>query len=100
VKPILSCEDGVVVPVGRVRGRQKALAEFRRLYEEATEDRPGLRVAIAHADAPDWIEDISAIALDARPNAEIELVENLGAVVGTHAGPGSVGFFWFQDDAV
>ena len=100
VKPILSCEDGVVVPVGRVRGRQKALAEFRRLYEAATEDRPGLRVAIAHADAPDWIDDISTIALDARPNAEIELVENLGAVVGTHAGPGSVGFFWFQDDAI
>ena len=27
----------------------------------------------------------------------IELVEPLGAVVGTHAGPGAVGFFWFQD---
>ena len=22
----------------------------------------------------------------------------LGAVVGTHAGPGTVGFFWFEDD--
>ena len=31
----------------------------------------------------------------ARPQAEIELVENLGAVVGTHAGPGAVGFFWY-----
>jgi len=81
-----------------VRGRQKALAEFRRLFEEATEDRPGLRVAIAHADAPEWVDDISALALEARPQAEIEFVENLGACVGTHAGPGSVGFFWFQDD--
>ena len=98
VKPILSCEDGVVVPIGRVRGRQKALAEFRRLFEEATEDRPGLRVAIAHADAPEWVDDISALALEARPRAEIEFVENLGACVGTHTGPGSVGFFWFQDD--
>ncbi|MEI7760469.1 MAG: DegV family protein [Thermoleophilia bacterium] len=98
VKPILSVESGVVVPVGRVRGRQKALAEFRRLFEEATENRPGLRVAIAHADAPEWVEDVSALALESRPLAEIELVENLGAVVGTHAGPGSVGFFWFQDD--
>ena len=98
VKPILSCEDGVVVPVGRVRGRQKALAEFRRLFEEATEDRPGLRVSIAHADAPEWIDEITTLALAARPQAEIELVENLGAVVGTHAGPGAVGFFWFQDD--
>jgi fatty acid-binding protein DegV len=26
-------------------------------------------------------------------------VTTLGAVVGTHAGPGTVGFFWFTDDA-
>jgi hypothetical protein len=25
-------------------------------------------------------------------------VTTLGAVVGTHAGPGTVGFFWFVDD--
>jgi fatty acid-binding protein DegV len=24
-------------------------------------------------------------------------VTSLGAVVGTHAGPGTVGFFWFED---
>jgi fatty acid-binding protein DegV len=24
-------------------------------------------------------------------------VTTLGAVVGTHAGPGTVGFFWFDD---
>ena len=27
----------------------------------------------------------------------IEVVTTLGAVVGTHAGPGTVGFFWFDD---
>ncbi len=34
-----------------------------------------------------------------RPKAQIEIVTTLGAVVGTHAGPGTVGFFWFTDDA-
>jgi fatty acid-binding protein DegV len=34
-----------------------------------------------------------------RPKAEIEFTSTLGAVVSTHAGPGTVGFFWFQDDA-
>jgi len=29
--------------------------------------------------------------------AEIELVTTLGPVVGAHAGPGTVGFFWFDD---
>lgn len=96
VKPILSVDDGVVVPVGRVRGRQKALEEFARMFSEATEDGPGLRVSIAHADAPEWVDVLTGVARTRRPDAEIELVETLGAVVGTHAGPGAVGFFWWQ----
>jgi fatty acid kinase fatty acid binding subunit len=99
VKPILTIEDGVVVPLGRVRGRQKALAEFDRVFAERTEDRPGLRVAIAHAEAPEWIDVITQLVQSRRPQAEIELVGSLGAVVGAHAGPGAVGFFWFQDEA-
>ena len=49
--------------------------------------------------APEWIEVLTDLVAKARPQAEIELVENLGAVVGTHAGPGAVGFFWLQDEA-
>jgi DegV family protein with EDD domain len=97
VKPILSVRDGVIEPIGRVRGRQKAVAEFRKLFEAETEDRDGLRLAIAHANAPEWIETLTEMAASARPRARVELVETLGAVVGTHAGPGAVGFFWFQD---
>jgi fatty acid kinase fatty acid binding subunit len=97
LKPILSIEDGIVIPIGRVRGRQKALEEFARVFVERTEDLPGLRVAIAHAEAPEWIDVITQLVRSRRPRAEIELVGSLGAVVGTHAGPGTVGFFWFQD---
>ena len=96
VKPILTIEEGEVVPLTRVRGRQKALDEFRRRFEEATTDGPGLRVGIAHADAEETVEQLRSLVLEARPQAEIELVTSLGAVVGTHAGPGTVGFFWLQ----
>jgi DegV family protein with EDD domain len=97
VRPILAIRDGEVVPVARVRGRQKALEEFARVFGEATHDAPGLRVAIAHANAPEWVEVLTDYVAKARPHAEVELVETLGAVVGTHAGPGAAGFFWFQD---
>ena len=97
LKPILSIEDGIVVPIGRVRGRQKALEEFSRVFVERTEDSAGLRVAVAHAEAPEWVDVITQLVRSRRPQAEIELVGTLGAVVGTHAGPGAVGFFWFQD---
>jgi DegV family protein with EDD domain len=99
VKPILGVEDGEVAPVARVRGRQKALKEFAKVFEEGTQDGPGLGVAIAHANAPEWIDVLTDMTHKLRPDAEIELVETLGAVVGTHAGPGAVGYFWFQDDA-
>jgi DegV family protein with EDD domain len=99
VKPILSVDDGVVHPIGKVRGRQKALEEFARVFTSSTENRAGLRVAIAHADAPEWIDVLTDMVAKTRPEAELELVENLGAVVGTHAGPGAVGFFWLQDEA-
>ena len=41
VKPILSIDDGVVHPIGKVRGRQKALEEFARVFTSATENVPG-----------------------------------------------------------
>jgi DegV family protein with EDD domain len=97
VRPILAIEDGIVVAVARVRGRQKALAEFERRFEAGTQDRPGLHVAIAHADAPEWVGTLSELVWRVRPKAEIEFKATLGAVVSTHAGPGAVGFFWFFD---
>jgi len=96
VKPILAIENGEVVPVTRARGRAKAFDEFRKRFEEATTDGPGLSVGIAHAEAEDAVEQLRGIVLASRPEADVKLVTSLGAVVGTHAGPGTVGFFWFQ----
>ena len=98
LRPVLGVEDGEVVAVARVRGRAKALAEFERRLVDATTDGPGLRIAIAHANAPDWVGTLSELVWRVRPKAEIEFASTLGAVVGTHAGPGAVGFFWFQDE--
>jgi DegV family protein with EDD domain len=98
VRPILAIHEAEVVAVARVRGRPKALGEFERRFAEATDDKPGLRVAIAHADAPEWVGTLSELVWRVRPKAEIEFTGTLGAVVSTHAGPGTVGFFWLHDD--
>jgi fatty acid-binding protein DegV len=71
--------------------------EFSRRFEETTGDGPGLRVAIAHAQAPERVAELEELVRKARPQAQIEHVTSLGAVVGTHAGPGTVGFFWYHD---
>ncbi len=97
VKPILALEDGAVVPVKRVRGNHKAMQEFVAAFTAGSEDVPELHVAVAHADAPSKAEALEAMVRDLRPRAQLDLVSNLGSVVGTHAGPGAVGFFWFTD---
>jgi len=99
IKPILSIEDGEVLPVKRVRGNRKAFLEFASRFETGTVDRPSLRVGIAHAEAPERAEALRKMVRHTRPAAEIELVTTLGPVVGAHAGPGTVGFFWFDDAA-
>jgi DegV family protein with EDD domain len=97
VKPILTIRDGEVVPLKRVRGNAKAFAEFRTMFEENTTDAPSLKVGIAHAAAPDRLHALEELVAHVRPHATIEVTTTLGAVVGTHAGPGTVGFFWFDD---
>jgi DegV family protein with EDD domain len=98
VKPILSIRDGEVIPVKRVRGNRKAFQEFVDAVTEQTQDMPGLRVGIAHADAPERMVQIEKMVRHLRPQATIEMETMLGAVIGAHAGPGTVGFFWFTDD--
>ena len=97
IKPILTITGGEVLPVKRVRGSQKAAAEFTAALRDGTRDGPGLHVGIAHADAPERAEALAAMVRAERPQAELELVTTLGAVVGTHAGPGTAGMFWFHD---
>jgi len=97
IKPILSIEDGEVVPRKRVRGAHKAFLEFVEAFEAGSVDRPSLRVGIAHAEAPERLAALEELVRRVRPQAEIEIETTLGAVVGTHAGPGTVGFFWFDD---
>jgi len=97
IKPILTIQGGEVLPVKRVRGNQKAVQEFARAFTEKTQDTPALHVAIAHADAPEREQALRALVADVRPQAQIDVATTLGAVVGTHAGPGTVGFFWFED---
>ena len=98
VKPILTIEDGEVVPLKRVRGAAKAFREFQTQFTESTGDTTALKVGIAHADAPDRAEQLRKMVRGERPSADVEIVTTLGAVVGTHAGPGTIGFFWFTDD--
>ena len=90
VKPILSIRDGEVEAIKRVRGERKAFAELAAALETETRDEPAYRLAVAHAAAPQRAAELEDLVREQRPQAQLELVVTLGAVIGAHAGPGTL----------
>jgi DegV family protein with EDD domain len=98
VKPILAFEDGEVAPLKKVRGRGKAIAELEAIFEEESHDGAGLHIGVGHAAAPADCDELLRQVQEARPQAVLDGVFELGPVIGTHGGPGTLGLFWFHDD--
>src|SRR6202011_958986 len=87
VKPILQLKDGEVVPIGRARGRPQALS---RLVELLERDGKVSQLAIMHGAAPADAEQLRERVAASYPGLDILLTE-IGAVLGTHTGPGVIG---------
>ena len=88
VKPILQLKDGEVVPIGRARGRPQALNKLVELLER---DGHVSQLAIMHGAAQADAEQLRERVAASYPGLDILLTE-IGAVLGTHTGPGVIGF--------
>ena len=86
IKPVIQVENGVVEQESRQRTRSRSL---RYLADKVLADAPLERLAIANGAA----EDVGSLLamLDGVAVAHEMLVVDLGPVVGTHAGPGTIG---------
>jgi DegV family protein with EDD domain len=99
VKPILSFDDeGQVVPIERVRGRENLEARALTLLEQRLTPPPErLRLGVAHADAPEAAERIRAALLRTYRPQDCFVTLATG-VLGTHVGPGAWGIFYQVED--
>ncbi len=52
-----------------------------------------VRGTLSDETAPELARRIEA----ARPSASLDFRAELGPVIGTHGGPGTIGLFWFRD---
>jgi DegV family protein with EDD domain len=93
IKPILELRDGRIEPTERVRTRRKALDRVIELVEKVVGARRPVRLASLHANAPqDANYVLEKIAADL--GAVETISTDVSPVVGTHAGPGTVGVCW------
>jgi DegV family protein with EDD domain len=86
LKPIVELQDGTVEAGAKVRTRTRAL----RYLVDQVRDNPGLEnLAVLHGDAPD-LDEFLAMLDPLYPRDQI-VIGDLGAVIGAHAGPRTIG---------
>lgn len=89
IKPVIEVRGGVVEVESKQRTRAKSL---RYLAAKVHDAGPLRRLAVFGADAPDLDVLLDLIA-DVNP-AHPRLLGDIGPVIGTHSGPGTVGVAW------
>lgn len=90
LKPILALKDGRVEAEDRVRTKSKALDRVLELVSEQVRGKSNVRLATLHANAEQEARDLLNRA-SKEFNAIESVLSSVSPVVGTHAGPGTVG---------
>ena len=77
----------------KVRGRKAALRVLAEKYGELAEDVQGGTVFICNADCMQDVETLKDMIKE-KYGAKVELVTDIGPVIGAHAGPGTIAVFF------
>ena len=94
ITPIVALKDGKVESAGKTRGRKAGVQWIRERADSEPIDfsRP---LAQGHTDCPEALAAVSEGFSDLAPRFAAVTSCEIGAVVGTHAGPGAAGVAYF-----
>ena len=91
VKPVIRVnDDGIYVPAGKARSRDKSLAMIVENLKQAADGRKVKMLAVAHGaalEAGQQLQGMIETALDTK----CSIFTQVGPVVGVHTGPGTIG---------
>lgn len=98
IKPIMHVDnEGRLIPVSKVRGRNSSLTELvNRMEQNVFSDVKGQKICISHGDC---IEDAQKVAQLVKDKFSVEdiLIENVDPLVSAHSGPGTVALFFMGE---
>ena len=94
IKPVLHMNDeGKLINMEKARGRKASIDALARKLDELGQGYDNRTVFVCHGDCPEDAEYLKQILLK-RPGVEEVFIGNLGAVIGSHAGPGTLALFF------
>jgi DegV family protein with EDD domain len=89
IKPIMTLQEGLIVPAGKVRTYKKALNHIVEAIKEKTGGRP-IKLAVIHAGVPEAAEALLVQAKQSL-NATETMVADIAISVAVNMGPGALG---------
>jgi DegV family protein with EDD domain len=92
IKPLIAKTEGTLQAYAKVRGQKKALAAMGRFIEETTQPDDDIYFALIDAVNEQEPPLIRELIERLRPGAHCVCYGRVGAVVGTHIGPGTAAF--------
>lgn len=96
IKPILRVEDATAIPFSKVRGKKKVLHFFVKHIKETIDLENNDFITLGHAMD---LETAKKLADAIREETGFEkdiILSDIGAIIGTHSGPGAVGVFYVK----
>ncbi|NMM65737.1 DegV family protein [Clostridium sp. P21] len=94
IKPFLTISNlGKVLPIGKIRGRKKALTALFEKFVEKVENPEEQIIAISHGDCIEDALSLKELILNKFKIKDI-IINYVGPVVGTYGGPGSLTLFF------
>ncbi|MEI3132384.1 MAG: DegV family protein [Oscillospiraceae bacterium] len=100
IKPLLKGDpQGKIVCFAKVRGRQRAIEEMAKRYEELVVSPETQTVCISHADCEADAQILASMLRRSKAPKDI-LIVDYEPVTGSHVGPGALALFFVSDDNV
>ena len=94
IKPVLHVDDnGKLVSMEKARGRKASIDALVKKLDTLGEGYDNSTVFICHGDCLEEAQRLKELVLQ-RPGVREAFVGNLGAVIGSHAGPGTLALFF------
>lgn len=95
IKPILSLEDGKIIPLAKARGARKAMREMVSRFRAYAEAHPGRQLVVnfLHIQELGLATQLEEALRAEGIEFETESTDEIGSVIAAHVGPGTYGVY-------
>lgn len=97
IKPIMHVDnEGRLIPVSKVKGRKKSIKVLQEKIAEKIVNPEEQTIFISHGDCLEEAEHLKEL-ITSEIKVKDVIINNIGPVIGSHAGPGTIALFFIGD---